>query len=829
MIDIFFDIVFAAVIFSRMGDGKNSGNLIFKKIFSGSNFNIIDGETGITFSTSGGGGVEADKIAWGTGTGITSSTFYVSNSTNQESILGLSSIRNDHDLTKGSYVDPSSPKSFIVGGDGNNISGSSAYSIILGGKTHSIINSNSSVILAGCNNYINGFCTNTFIGSECVKIRNSYSSSIISSTSSCITCNKYSSIISSKGSCILGGQPIEYNSNNIIISSSGNIICNKSFLDGVDNYYAYLCSNSILTSNTSCITLESVRGEKGDLTVNPGDNVMLNTILSSKKSCIDNKYTGPNNTTNYNLVLSSNESCNSSNFSIISGRFNRIKACDYDKDNPSDLGKYSQILGGCCNFLRTYMSSIISSINSTMSVGSIISASTQFNQIIGGSNHYIPHITSNNIATCGMHYNSIIGGDGNKITSINTGGWFPFGDNTDEKLSTHFSTILGGDNNCANGYSLIVGGSCNTTGAFAHNGIIGELKVFGATVSDISDYKTGMIFGGCQNSAFKFSTIIGGSNNESIKRGSIIGGCKNCSGFQYNQSYCSLGEGVFIEGPRFFGAPSTSIFCFHGVTSSHSSFILGGCNNCTTSDLTSIIIGGNENITRNVNDSIIIGGSCNHIKAHGDFSGLTAGLSHSEISAIYTLCLQSKPNFDTSNMLANHIGSTSWPTGDNCLQTQVSNNFIIGGKCNRFKSCFPNNYNCSSPYGYQSFNDFYKTISIDYGPAGLSNSSTSFVANSGIVGGYRNCILNTYNLMGGIGGTLIPGSEGKYGGRLINSVILGGQNLILSKSNMVCASESILVNSVLIVNVGSFCSGFSGTVNNPTTICIKGGLITCVI
>ena len=828
MIDIFFDIVFAAVIFSRMGDGKNSGNLIFKKIFSGSNFNIIDGETGITFSTSGGGGVEVNKIAWGTGTGITSSTFYVSNGTNQESILGLSSIRNDHDLTKGSLVNSIGAfTNFIAGGDGNNMSGSGAYSIILGGKTHSIFNSNSSVILAGCNNYINGFCTNTFIGGDGSGIASSYLSSIISSNSSCIRCNKYSSIISSNSSLIMGQQPNGYNSYNIILSSSASIINNYSFSDFVDNNSAYLKSNSILASNTSCIILGSVRGEQDDVYVNPGDNVILNTILSSKKSCIHNKYTGPNNTTNYNLVLSSCEANMSSNFSSISGRFNRIKACDYDKGNPTFLGKYSQILGGCCNFLRTYMSSIISSINSTMSVGSIISASTQFNQIIGGSNHYIPHITSNNIATCGMHYNSIIGGDGNKITSINTGGWFPFGDNTDEKLSTHFSTILGGDNNCANGYSLIVGGSCNTTGAFDHNGITGELKVFGVTVSSISNYKTGIIFGGCQNSAFKFSTIIGGSNNESIKRGSIIGGCKNCSGFQYNQSYCSLGEGFFIEGPRWFGAPSTSIFCFHGVTSSHSSFILGGCNNCTTSDLTSIIIGGNENITRNVNDSIIIGGSCNHIKAHGDFSGLTAGLSHSEISAIYTLCLQSKPNFDTSNMF-NHIGSTSWPTGDNCLQTQVSNNFIIGGKCNRFKSCFPNNYNCSSPYGYQYFN---KNFTIpDYGPAGLSNSSTSFVANSGIVGGYRNCILNTYNLMGGIGGTLIPGSEGKYGGRLINSVILGGQNLILSKSNMVCASESILVNSVLIVNVGfGFCGGFSGTVNNPTTICVIGGLITCVI
>ena len=810
MIDIFFDIVFAAVIFSRMGDGKNSGNLIFKKIFSGSNFNIIDGETGITFSTTGGSGVEADKIAWGTGTGITSSTFYVSNVTHKESILGLSSIRNDHDLKKGSYATGSG--SFIVGGEVNNISKSSYRSTILGGKTHSITKSISSVILAGYDNCIGGYQINTVIGGDKNKIISSFYSSVISSASSSIHCNKFSSIISSKYSYISGSQPDGYNSYNIIISSFQNIICNKSKLGGGQNY-AYLKSNSILSSNISCITLEYKRGKNEDEVVNPGDHVQLNTILSSKKSCINNKYTGPNKTTNYNLVLSSRDANMSSNFSSISGRFNRVKSYDYDKFVPSTFGKYSQILGGCGNYLRTYMSSIISSVGSTMSAGGVIASSAKYNQIIGGSNHYIPYVANKNGDVCGMHYTSIIGGCNNKISSLA----YVEG----EETGTHFSTILGGNNNCVNGWSIIVGGSCNKTG-YGYAAGAEQLEIFGATVSRPNSYRSGMIFGGCENSAFGFSTVIGGSNNESIKRGSIVGGCKNCSGFQYNQSYQPDTQ---TGGPGFFGETG-ELQLFHGITSPHTSFILGGCNNCTTSDLMSVIIGGYENVTRNVNNSTIIGGSCNHIKAHGDFSGISGGLSHSEISALYSLYSQSKPFFDVT-LLNNHIGDQSWPTAANCIQTQVSNNFIIGGKCNRFKSCFPNNYNCSGPYGYQWFN---KNFTIpDYGPAGLSNSSTSFVLNSGIVGGCRNCILNTYNLMGGIGDTLIPGSEGKYGGRLMNSVILGGQNLIVSKSNMVCASETILVGTFNIRDGGIFCQGFSGTVNNPTTICITGGLITCVI
>ena len=817
MIDIFFDIVFAAVIFSRMGDGKNSGNLIFKKIFSGSNFNIIDGETGITFSSTG-SGVETDKIAWGTGTSITSSSFYVYTTTYKESILGLSSIRNDHDLKKASYATGNG--SFIAGGESNNISGSSIRSTILGGKTHSIVNSDSSVILAGCDNCIEGCQINTVIGGHKNKLKSSFYSSVISSASSSINCNKFSSIISSKSSDISGSQPDGYNSHNIIISSFQNIIYNKSKLGVNGQNLAYLKSNSILASNISCITLEYKRGKNEDEVVNPGDHVQLNTILSSKKSCINNKYTGPNKTTNYNLVFASRDANMSSNFSSISGRYNRVKSYDYDKFVPSTFGKYSQILGGCGNYIRTYMSSIISSVGSTMSAGRVIDSSVKFNQIIGGSNHCINYVANKNGDVCGMHYTSIIGGCNNKISSLT----YLEGKET----GTHFSTILGGNNNCVNGWSIIVGGTCNKTG-YGYNvpdapGSEEQLEIFGATVSRPNCYRSGMIFGGYKNSAFGFSTVIGGSNNESIKRGSIVGGCKNCSGFQYNQSYQPVtesgGAGLFDE-PGF-------LQLFHGTNSRHNSFILGGCNNCTTSDLMSVIMGGFNNVTRNVNDSVIIGGSCNHIKAHGDFSGIS-GLSHSEVSALWALNQASKPFFDISQKFG-HLGNTSWPSTASfyCMQTQVSHNFIIGGKCNRFKSCFPNNYDFSGPYGYQWYN---KTFTLpDYGPAGLSNSSTSFVANSGIVGGYRNCILNTYNLMGGTGSTIIAGSSGKYGGMLINSVILGGQNLIMSKSNMVCASESILVGTVSIADPvgggGGSCNGVSGTFTDPKYICVVGGIVT---
>jgi hypothetical protein len=52
----------------------------------------------------------------------------------------------------------------------------------------------------------------------------------------------------------------------------------------------------------------------------------------------------------------------------------------------------------------------------------------------------------------------------------------------------------------------------------------------------------------------------------------------------------------------------------------------------------------------------------------------------------------------------------------------------------------------------------------------------------------------------------------------------------MSKSNMVCASETIFASTVSIKNpiTAGFDSGVSGVFPNPTSICITGGLIVSV-
>lgn len=793
MVDIFFDLVLSAVFFSGMGEGKNTGKLIFKKIFSGKNFNIVDGDTSMTFSTTGAAaGVDTDEIAFGTGAGITSSVFTVLNDANLESILGLSSIRFDSSLVKGSYVSGSG--SFVIGGETNSIV--SEYSVIIAGKSHSISGMTYSAIISGCNNSIQDTGGATAFSSSIIsgvnnRIENGRYSTIISSSVSCVKNNMLSSVISSKSSKICGSQSYYFNINNTIISSRNNSIQNNTILNASASFGS-LCNNLILSSCNSTIIIGPTRsGPNNEILFTKNEILKHNVVLSSNNSCVNNLCSCP--VTSYNLILSSKNSSVSSAFSSVSGRNNTVISFDQkEKKDSYDFGTFSQILGGCSNYLRTYASSIISSINSTMSVGSIFADSGKYNQIIGGSNHYLPHI---NEFESNMLYASVIGGCGNKITSLNQ-----------QDDPTHFTTILAGNYNCANNMSIIVSGKCNKTGMFDHNGMAGEIIILGTSVV-CTCLGSGMIFGGYKNSAFKYSISIAGSCNESVKCGVIIGGSKNCSAFQYNPLY--------VNGP-------TLSFC--GISSLHNSYITGGCNNCTTSDCASVIIGGNKNVTRNVNHSSIIGGECNRIRAHGDFSGISNiyGGSASEYNALYTLIVAYKPFFTP---YGGHIGDTSHPSSSNNYQTQVTGNFIIGGNCNQFKSCFPNNYNNTGPYGYQSF-DF---PGGRPGPAGLSNSSTSFVSNSGIVGGFKNCILNTYNLMAGIGNLPIEGSSGKYGGRLMNSVILGGQNLVLSKSNTVLTCESIFAGKTSICGSGVICQGFSGTVNSPSTICIVGGLITSVI
>ena len=86
---------------------------------------------------------------------------------------------------------------------------------------------------------------------------------------------------------------------------------------------------------------------------------------------------------------------------------------------------------------------------------------------------------------------------------------------------------------------------------------------------------------------------------------------------------------------------------------------------------------------------------------------------------------------------------------------------------------------------------------------------------SGIIGGYNNKIC----------GITIPK---EYKPPLKSSVIIGGSNIINCKS-CTLAVEILLVGNTIKTNNGTaVCTGFSGTVASPTSICVVNGLVISV-
>jgi hypothetical protein len=428
--------------------------------------------------------------------------------------------------------------------------------------------------------------------------------------------------------------------------------------------------------------------------------------------------------------------------------------------------------------MHTSWSSIIGSIGSTSSAGLDTNSPVKFNNIIGGSYHCARCVTGK------FYYNSILGGRSNCTIS-----------------SSILNVLIAGERNRSEGRSIIIGGCRNRTS----QGSTETMKIFGLTSGAPPTYENarnfcdGIVVGGSYNLAGGHSIVLGGQNNYSAARSLILGGANNWAAFQFKPSYTD-----------YFGNQD-----FPGIFSVSQDFIIGGNKNCATSGFTSIIIGGECNVTRNANDSVIIGGCCNFIEAHGDFSGkekTISGSTFSELGALQFLSLFLKPDFIPPT-LGGWIGNVSYLRYSNnyvacvgCYQTQVNNNFIIGGYCNSFGSNFPGNYVGGIPYfGY-----------------GLSPRATSFILNSGIVGGACNKIVNSYSIYDA---TAAVG--GQNPGTLVNSVILGGCGLTLSHSNRVCTDNAIFAESVCVKISPSFV-GVTGNFNLPTQICICGGLIVGV-
>lgn len=428
--------------------------------------------------------IDNTEIAFGTGTGLTSSNDFNFNSNTFNFIASTASS-----------ITGTSIKSIILGGSNNGLTGSNNGSII-GGKCNNLTNSVYGSILGGYNILINGSCESSVIGGNTNNIYSSNYSSILGGQ-----CN---GLTSSYGSVILGGFRNKLSSGYSLVSGISNKVYgwDTNIIGGVGN----TASSEYSTIINSCISCNNTQNSKNSSIIGSFNSQInccspLATIIGSKNSkitrfsCYSSIIGGINNTLDLGYcssIFSSRNSvmCNSRESVILGGGFNTICNNAYDGSGS--------ILGGRCNsILASPCGSIIGGFCNRLDTQACKST------IISGNNNWIN----------GSCQSSIIGGRNNKI-------------NSDYEIS-----IIGGCNNLIEGgsRSVILGGSINKIDTF------GAAAIVGGRGNRIYGYYSSII-GGRDNTIYSHrSSIIGGCNNTVYGyNSSIIGGLYNTIGTSSN-------------------------------------------------------------------------------------------------------------------------------------------------------------------------------------------------------------------------------------------------------------------------------------------------------
>jgi hypothetical protein len=719
MFEIFGDLTIFAVIFSKMGVGKDSGKLLFKKLFSSGGFTITESETSLTFSSSGSGSgtvtVNPYEIAYGTGSGVTSSSlFKVCTTTHKESFYGFGSIRAEQAV-------PSENLSI------------SDNSFIIGGSTNSILNTKYSNVISGFNNYINGGelltiiggsgseisqCSNIILGGQSNRLSTYANNSVILGGKNNNLQHCRSLILSSAGSFMatgfLSGQS---NGFNLISSSSEALIINR--VNFLTDGGTLNTNNSIFSSNSSKIENFGTFSLNGEIATFSSPVTWFNNLISTKNSKISNSF-ALDGYTSHNNVLSSECVCSYGNHNnIIASKCVSIKASDTSSEKPT-AGTYNQIISSYRSCSLANFSNIISSDESIDLSGpesrkgysNIITS--RLSKIYEDST--LSTILSSRSVCVKSNNSSIISSAASRIGSTYS---LPAQDGL---IISSYKSCIGAGDRPATYTGVIISSRCALNCIFSGCGVI-------------------MISSFC-NTSFEQSTFIGGHCNVSG-----FGLNNSIYGAQYNKG---VGQTMYDYGS----------WRGSSLTTQGSSHLIGGCKSKTTHSFNSVVLSTRISVLSNVRNTIIAGGLCNRIEAHGSFGTVSENwfvLGQNTMVPGYTAISPPLVNRPPYN------GALYYGFG------VVKNNFIIGGQCNSFGSCTDKNY-CSS-----------------YSGVGLTTSKTHYVYNSGIVGGYRNKIYNKSKLLT---------EDWAFGYNpnncIVNSVIIGGENIILEKSNTVAVQEMIV-------------------------------------
>jgi len=416
--------------------------------------------------------IDITEVAFGTGTGITSSRNFTFATSSTTLIFG-----------SGSTIASSSRLSSIIGGCTNTIGTASLNSGIFGGRSNNIGTSSQSVIIGGQCNILSGTLSHSsIVGGQCNTLSGTSSQSSIvggyKNTLSCCSCN--SSIIGGQSnklylnscqSSIVGGcgNTLSATSSfSSIIGGRGNTLCNKS------------CNSSIISGEYSCLQLSN-----------------NSTILGGRFSKISNS--------KYSSIIGGSGTSSKSNY-IYGGQNNLVTGGVYfgttiNYNNSVINSKSSIILGGWCHVLGSKSAGEIESsgiLGSTC--GKMISSSGKCvaaGAILFSQQSCIEAINSN------VFRSSIVSGICNTI-----------------KDGTQNSVIIGGQVNSTYGVcnSSIVGGNGNKL--FSSLGKLGSHVIIGSLDSTIATSSYSSIISSCNSTIYNStsSVIIGGTglslNNE---------------------------------------------------------------------------------------------------------------------------------------------------------------------------------------------------------------------------------------------------------------------------------------------------------------------------
>lgn len=775
------DVIISAVIFSGMGQGKDSGKLLFRKIFSDGSITITEDDTSMTFSSSGGNGgaILQDRVAIGTGTGITHSFICVNDvSPFYGSLTGVRSIRGNYDPTRASYN--TGFHSFIIGGSTNSISGGySYYSTIIGGQTNSIINGGNDLIVGGTLNQVYGFkqsSANKIFGGSENQIQFTQTEGQIFGGRLNKLCEDNTD--SSRFNQILGGEQNEIscaNFGSLIIGGTKN--CMISTRQGV--FLATDCSwrNTILSSCESTIDV-SGSNYLPNLPIPSFTQCISyhNNIIGSIKSQISSQFSSFERAPKYNNIIGGNKNNSGGWYSnILSGANNSIIG-NWDNEDLTN-SSFMQIISSNNSKNRGhYYGNIISSYGSYMCGSpkkfystSIISSRNSYSR--GGANIFSSFFTRG----LGSFILSSVGGQLLDNTVISSG--FPGFNAPDTRTASN---------------ELIISSDLNFFGEnFGVNGFFNVQYSQGGTPNNnIYPTKGSLILSSClvlNYNTFGSKAVLQGDSTTTM----IISSNKILSGYNLTGfAPITRPDGTIVDvaiQPKNVYEDVTSLI--------DTTLMISNCYSCQRTNCRGLMISTiDSRMSNGINDSII-GGNFNNIKNFGPGFYEKANFNHCG-------------DFDGRILRAINGGEVA---GIDLGRSK--SNMILGGFSNGFYSVGGEKLQIGTA-GPGLLNSFIAGQTVP-----VRSLNTRY---SSIIGGSCNKIIADISTASSVTCAICN--------PIIHSVILGSCCKEMRVCRQVGLDNLIISGTPWGGSVTAGNNGISGTFNSPITqICVCRGFVTCVV